>query len=1190
MNNGQQPTGGNKAPAPDERERYLAALVEIQTLLLSERYGEANLKSILQILGKAAGASRVYLHANSRREDGQWCSARLAQWLAPGEPLTAGEPDGMDIAYADGFPHWFSILSRGMYINETAADFTSPEREFLRSKGTLAVLVLPVFISSTFYGFIGFDNCQTDRRWAPSEIAFLQIGAACISWAQQRQWDEEALRRSQSSLLLVQDQLPAILWTTNRDLKITSIRGSGRLGLTTDELGRFFSLFQLRGENTSMLEMHARALGGQQVSFELQREDRGFQARLEPFSNAAGAVVGVLGLALDITEQKRVESDLRKSEEGLRSLNEITLNAQLNFKEKIQALLVIGTRQYEMEVGTLVKVGEAKCQVSEQYSAVTNPASGIRLDVNPQSYQDFQKTDTPLALAEISATSWISHPFFRDSGIGCFLEAPVRVAGKAFGILIFSSTNPRRQPFSSSEIEFLSLMAQWIGAELEREQYLVQLQAYAEENVRKSADLAAARDQALEASRLKSEFLATMSHEIRTPMNALMGMTELLQGTALNPEQGEYADVIKNSSQDLLALINDILDLSKIEAGKLAPEVIEFELEPVVENTTALFAARASLKKIGFMIYVAPELPPAFMGDPVRLRQILSNLVSNAIKFTEHGEVMVRVAPASRVSRVPPGGGLGKGDGGIEKSHENDASISVRFEVQDSGIGLSEVARRRLFEPFTQADGSTSRKYGGTGLGLAISKRLVALLGGEIGVESVEGIGSTFWFTIPFIKTGTRAQAAASAVPGAFSLAGAHVLIADGSPSQREILHRYCSYWGMRCSEAAAFPEALARVQSALQIGDPFQLAILDASLFSVEGPSIDQALDRLSGFKLENLIYIIPYDQRRQEVELAGPARVLVLPRPVKRALLYEKCLESLYGSPSDEKTTISEDAGPGMSEAASPDGAPIAVELKSQKLVLVAEDNPSNQALVAAQLKKLGYGSEICADGKGAVQAALHHPEQLAVVLMDTQMPEMDGLEATRIIRQAEALSQAHVPIIGLTASALQEDLEACLAAGMDAALTKPVTLDQLCSAIERWRVEGERAGATGSEAAGQESAPPLDRTILDEIRSLQGEDAPNLLAELVDAYLVNSRQLIERIHRALAGQDLPDLRKAVHSLKGSSGNLGALKLGELCSEIQGHVEKGDLDAVQAGLPAILAEHERVIAALAEERKACA
>ncbi len=1003
MTDGQQPILGNKMQAPDERERYLAALVEIQTLLLSEPYGEANLKSILQILGRAAGASRVYIHANSRRDDGQWFSSRLAQWVAPGDPSSTSQPDRPELSYTADFPHWFSVLSRGMYVNEVAADFPAPESEFLRLNHILAVLVLPIFVSSTFYGFIAFDNCQEARKWAPSEIAFLQIAAAGISWAQQRQWDEEALRRSQSSLLLVQDQLPAILWTTNRDLKITSIRGSGRLGLNTDELGHFFSLFQLQTENTDMLEMHRRALAGQQVSFELLREERVFKARLEPFFNTTGVVVGVLGLALDITEQKQVESDL-----------------------------------------------------------------------------------------------------------------------------------------------------------------------------------AIARDQALEASRLKSEFLATMSHEIRTPMNALLGMTELLQATALNAEQREYSDVIMNSAQDLLALINDILDLSKIEAGKLSPEVIEFELAPVVENTITLFIGRASLKRLGFMVYVAPEIPVGLKGDPVRLRQILANLVSNAIKFTEHGEVIVRVTLASvfhdrsAASRTSASG--------VEPTQESDASLAVRFEVQDTGIGLSEVARRRLFEPFTQADGSVSRKYGGTGLGLAISKRLVELLGGAIGVDSVEGLGATFWFTIPFLKTSGQ-PTAAPAVEAA-NLAGVHVLIADGSPAQREILRRYCTYWGMRCSEASTFSETLSRAQSARQIDDPFQLAILDTSIFTADDEGIALAQEKLSAFNLHNLVCISPYDQRRPRSSSAGPGKILDLPRPVKRAQLYEKCVEALSGSIFTSQTPVLEDALQGFSEpAAWAGGARL-----SQKLVLVVEDNPANQKLVTAQLKNLGYRLELCADGKQAVQAVLHHPEQIAVVLMDTQMPEMDGLEATRIIRQAETFSLVNVPIIGLTASTLQEDLDACIAAGMNAALTKPVNLEQLKSAVERWRLPEQISQANESPFASLEPAPPLDKTILDEIRSLQGEDAPNLLAELIEAYFANSRQLIERIQHSLASQDLPGLKKAVHSLKGSSGNLGALKLSELCSEIQGYVERGDVDAIRAGMPGMLAEYERVIVALAEERKACA
>jgi signal transduction histidine kinase/DNA-binding response OmpR family regulator/HPt (histidine-containing phosphotransfer) domain-containing protein/PAS domain-containing protein len=1160
----QQPVGGKGEPVPEGRERYLAALVEIQTLLLSEPFGEATLKSILQILGKAAGANRVYIHTNVRSDGGQWFSSRIAQWLAPELQFAMGEPDPSNISYDAVFPHWFNTLSRGMYVNEVASDFTAPESDYLKSNHIRAVLVLPIFVSSTFYGFIAFDNCQEARKWTPAEIALLQIAAAGISWAQQRQWDEEALRRSQSSLLLVQDQLPAILWTTNRKLHITSIRGSGRLDLTVDELSQFFSLFQLREKNADMQTMHRQALAGEQVSFEMLRGEQVFQARLEPFSNAAGSIVGVLGLALDITEQKRVEANLRKSEESLRSLNEITLGTQLNFREKIQAVLALGIRQYELEVGYLVKLSELNCQVSEQYPAEDHLAAGIRLNLELENYQEFENTEAPLALPDISGSPWEKHPFFQGSGIRSFLAAPIRIAGKPFGILTFSSSHPRRQPFSFSEIEFLNLMAQWIGAELEREQYLTQLKDYVDENARKGADLAIARDQALESSRLKSEFLATMSHEIRTPMNALMGMTELLQDTPLNPEQREYSDVIKNSAQDLLALINDILDLSKIEAGKLSPELIEFEPAPMVENTIALFAGRAALKKIGFMVYVSPGIPAVLKGDPVRLRQILSNLVSNAVKFTDRGEVIVRVEPGQ----------------------ENGAAVSLRFEVQDSGIGLSEKARRRLFEPFTQADGSTSRKYGGTGLGLAISKRLVDLLGGEIGVESVEGLGSTFWFSLPFLIVEGQSR---SGLANEFAnLAGAHLLIADGSPSHRQILRSYCSHWGMRCSEASSFSEAMALIKSALQIGDPFQIGILDANIFDSGNLAAEKAFSRLAELNLQNFIYLAPYDQRRQEGRAFDWGKVAVLSHPVKRNLLYEKCLELLFGSVFATPAGGVKDELHDLSADAPWAGLAKTGELKSQRSILIVEDNPSNQKLITAQIKKLGYRRELCSDGQQAVKAVLHHPELLALVLMDTQMPEMDGLEATRIIRQAEAISKVHIPIIGLTASTLSEDLDACLSAGMDAALTKPVNLDQLQSAIEHWRLIDVPSHAAIDQDSRENSASPVDHTILEEIRSLQGEDAPNLLVELIDAYLINSRQLIERIHRSLANQDQPELRKAVHSLKGSSGNLGALKLGELCSEIQAHVEAGNLDAVRNRLPVMLSEYESVLIALKNEKNA--
>jgi signal transduction histidine kinase/DNA-binding response OmpR family regulator/HPt (histidine-containing phosphotransfer) domain-containing protein/PAS domain-containing protein len=1154
-----QQTTGEQAPV--ERERYLAALVEIQTLLLSEKVNEKTYQAVLKILGQAASASRVYIFTNQRDEEGRWFTDQQTEWVAQGIPAQIENPKLQNLSYDDVIPRWFTVLSRGMYITSISDTLPVEEKAFLDSLGVKSILVLPIFVGGNFFGFIGFDNCLEPRPWTQSEITFLQIAAAGISFAQQRQWNEEALRRSQSSLLLIMDQLPAILWTTNLGLQVISMRGSDRVGLSTDQLlSQFFTLFHTRTEKLDMLEMHRQALTGQQVAFEMLREDRVFQARLEPFYNSAGAVVGVLGLALDITDSKRIEADLRKSEVALRSLNAITLELGLNFMQKIQALLVMGTQHFELETGILVAVNGDQLETVEIYS--TNPALDVQQLKLEDSYaRDVLQTDGSIAFERAAGTKWQEHPFYQETKFEAFLGTAIRVAGKLYGTLSYFGLQPRKRPFASAETEFLNLMAQWIGVELEREQYLKQLRDNADEIARNSVALAEARDQALEASRLKSEFLATMSHEIRTPMNALIGMTELLQDTPLGRDQHEFVDVIRNSAQDLMALINDILDLSKIEAGKLSLETLEFEPTPVIEQTAEMFAARACQKKIGFMVYVSPSIPIAIRGDPVRLRQVLSNLISNAIKFTDQGEVLVRVEPWQ----------------------QDINSISLHVEVQDSGIGLSEVARRRLFQPFTQADASTTRKYGGTGLGLAISKRLVDLMDGEIGVDSMEGLGSTFWFNVPFQRVATLGNRIRTGP--LFNLAGSRVLIADSYPTHREILKQYCSYWGMRCIEADSVESAVSQLKAASQSGDPFIVALMDLDLAGLSELSFARELAAVPDLRRTNLILLTPYDQRKRGEAAVKAGFTTFLTKPVKKAQLFETIGEVINRS---WEVSQAETIYPGLQEFSMADhysetnpGGPVI-----PGIILLAEDNPANQKLTLAQLRKLGYGIELASDGKQAVEDVLHHAGRYSLVLMDTQMPEIDGLEATRIIRQAEVLSGDHIPIVALTASEVQEDLEACLSAGMDVALSKPITLEQLRITIEKWKKNIDPVVAPLEPYEQPDLAYPLDRGILDEIRSLQVPGEPDLLTELIDAYLTNSKLLVHKVEDALDAGNAVDVSKLIHSLKGTSGNLGAYKLANLCGEVEALADRHDLSSIALWLPQIESEYQRVVVALAVER----
>ena len=694
---------------------------------------------------------------------------------------------------------------------------------------------------------------------------------------------------------------------------------------------------------------------------------------------------------------------------------------------------------------------------------------------------------------------------------------PILLGNEVLGVLEFFSHQIQKP--DSRLLEMMSAIGSQIGQFIERMEAEDALRVYAR-------DLESARTRAEEATRAKSEFLANISHEIRTPMNAMIGMTELALGTHITREQREYLNAIQNSANALLSLINDLLDFSKIEARKLQLDHVGFNLRDALEDSLRVLAPRAHQKGIELACHVNTDVPDALVGDPLRLRQIVVNLVGNAIKFTESGEVVL----------------------GVQVGSELNGEIELRFSVSDTGIGIPVDKQGVIFEAFSQADSSTTRRYGGTGLGLAISAQLVELMGGSISVESQPDRGSTFVFSARF----EIQKHGAESLSTTRTLTDLPILIADDNATNRRILQEVLTNWRMSPIAVESGAAALAMLEDSQRANQPFAIALLDGHMPDMDGFAVAEKIHKDGRYGNVKIIMLtsagLPDDVTR--CRRLGISEYVT--KPIKQSELFDVIITAL-GEPPIEKEQP-------------PKRRKIARSARSRPQVLIAEDNQVNQLVATRIFEKLGYQPTVVGNGREAVSAV--QGRKFDLVAMDVQMPEMDGLEATAAIRAWEKTTGSHTLIVAMTAHAMKGDRERCLEAGMDGYASKPIRIKELQDVIDQLTQPAQSTHVS-------ESTPNFEANVIDEATLLAGIDGnQELLREIVRLFLSDYPQRLAEIKQAISRGDAEAVAKAAHALKGSVGNFAAQRAFAAAQRMESFGKAGDLSSAQQALLALESE----------------
>jgi two-component system sensor histidine kinase/response regulator len=1020
-------------------------------------------------------------------------------WHSPACPLDEFESISQQTTFSGGvgLPGRVWASGRPAWIPDVANDANFPRAIVAGREGLHGALGFPIAVGSEVLGVIEAYSGAIEQP----EHELLEMLAAIgseIGQFMKRKMAEEALLQERYLLHTLMNTVPDSIYfkdARGRFIHISKAMAE-RFGLSDPALGvgkTDFDFFTDEHAQAAWEDEQDVMNSGTPLVAKEEKETWGggritwVSTTKMPFRDQDGRVVGTFGISRDITARKLAEEALRQEEQRFRSLIEATTAIVWN-----------------------------------------TPASGEFEEEQP-GWSAF----TGQTFEELKGWGWLDavHPLDRSN------TANVWSAAVAARSLYQVEHRLRRHDgeYRHMLVRAVPILAadgrirEWVGVHTD-----IDIEKRAEAAMRE------AKDAALAATRAKSEFLANMSHEIRTPLNGIIGMAELTLDTELNREQREYVGMIKLSADRLLSVINDVLDFSKIEAGRLELDRVDFSLRDTLDDTLATLAVRAHKKRLELADHVASDVPDELAGDPHRLCQVVVNLIGNAIKFTETGEVVLRV----------------------ELQWRDEHEICLRFAVSDTGIGISAEEQQKLFKAFSQADASTTRKYGGTGLGLAISARLVEMMGGEISVESTAGRGSTFRFTARFAPA--RAPIARHAPAEPASLRGLAVLVVDDNATNRTILQELLTKWGMRPSVADSGRAAILALQSARQAGSPFALVLLDAMMPEMDGFTLAARIKDDPDLLVATLMMLSSANRGEDAARCRQLGVSAYLTKPIRQSSLLDAIMTSL---------------GP---LAVMVDHVPVAAQAQVSRLaprplrLLLAEDNAVNQRLAVSLLEKRGHHVVVVENGREAIEA--FHKERFDAVLMDVQMPDMDGFEATEKIRAREAEAGGHTPIVAMTAHALRGDRERCLAAGMDAYIAKPLNPRELFEVLD-----GLCSAGGSCEAASAE--PPAQRAPVDLAAVLKRMDGDvELLKTLAALFLSESPQRMSEIRQAISERDGSKLMRSAHTFKGSVANFGATEAVEAAQRLeidattqnwnQAEIDWAALEKAVGGLEPVLME----------------